>query len=124
MHDKDLAQIEKEILQGMDHDSSLLAEIENTAEEAAATLSRKQKCLFCFKDKTYCATAVRTFAQSGPALTLIIYNVLHIKIYGQRYKPFFATVAIDNAYTHRQILQTAVRGFLLHVSGHALAQEI
>lgn len=115
MDERELQNIENELLNNIDEEVKTDNEIKNAAEEIAATLILSGSTKYSFNDIAYsfryiCNNQTKT-------ITVIAANINKYKIAGNKYKPFIINATLDESYSELQCATSAVEAFIRHVTG-------
>lgn len=115
MDERELQNIENELLSNINEEVKADNEIINAAEEIAATLILSGSTQYSFNDIVYsfryiCNSQTKT-------ITIVVANVNKYKIAGNKYKPFIINVTLDESYSELQCATSAIEAFIRHVTG-------
>lgn len=93
--------------------------IKDTSEKVAREVlfTSERKSTVEFMGEVYIFTAIIKVFGFKKYILMYVANVEHMKLGGSKYRPFTATAEVDNSFSDQENLQTAVEGFLRHITG-------
>ena len=116
MEEKQLDQIQNELLKDIDSETETDKNIKTAAEEIAAALFLSNKTRYSFNNVPYCFRYI--FDRGHNKIIIIAANEIKFQIAGSKYKPFVIESDVQTGYTEKECIVAAVEGFIRHVTGN------
>lgn len=116
MEEKQLDQIQNELLKDIDSETETDKNIKTAAEEIAAALFLSNKTRYSFNNVPYSFRYI--FDRSHNKIIIIAANEIKFQIAGSKYKPFVIESDVQTGYTEKECIVAAVEGFIRHVTGN------
>ncbi len=116
MNDKQLDQIQNELLKNIDSETETDKNIRTAAEEIAAALFLSNKTRYSFNDVPYSFRYI--YNKDYNKIIIIAANEIKFQIAGSKYKPFVIESDIQTGYTEKECIIAAVEGFIRHITGN------
>lgn len=116
MDEKQLDQIQNELLKDIDSETETDKNIKTAAEEIAAALFLSNKTRYSFNNVPYSFRYI--FDRGHNKIIIIAANEIKFQIAGSKYKPFVIESDVQTGYTEKECIVAAVEGFIRHVTGN------
>lgn len=116
MDEKQLDQIQNELLKDIDSETETDKNIKTAAEEIAAALFLSNKTRYSFNDIPYNFRYI--FDRGHNKIIIIAANEIKFQIAGSKYKPFVIESDVQTGYTEKECIAAAIEGFIRHITGN------
>lgn len=117
MNEKQLDQIQNELLNQIDSEAETDKNIRVAAEEIAAALALSHETRYSFNDIPYSFRYI--LDRSRNKVIIIAANEIKFQIAGPgKYKPFIIESNLEADYTEQECIIAAIEGFIRHVTGN------
>jgi hypothetical protein len=118
MDDKQLKQIQDELMQSLDEESKLEEHIKVSSETIAAYLMNHSSCNIDINNTHYRIKYKLLDMRNGEKLIyMLAANMVKYKIAPEKYVPFSISANVDNDYTMQDNIKAAAEGFVRHITG-------
>jgi hypothetical protein len=123
LNEQKLQQIQDEIMSGMDHELKLEKHILESSDEIASHLILTKKVVAEVNGTPYTFAFKLLENATGRHIYMLAANNIKRSITPEKYVPFSISAKVDEDYTLKDNLKTAVEGFIRHITG-AIKPEV
>lgn len=123
MTDEQIQRIQDEIMSSINAETDIEDLIKETAREVGSRLAFSDKVHVEFMDVVYLFKYKKTILPGAKqGIFMFIANMENYRKFKDKYKPYTATVEIDNKFTMRENLQSVIEVFFRHITGRTQAE--